>query len=80
MRVPRTTRPRSAGGLSPRHTASPSSEMPSGGGLTPKANALVFAEVGGDATLSLDGLRYSVQGRPGALRDRNDVEVVEEGQ
>ena len=35
IRVPETTKPRSAEGLSPRHTASPSSEMPGGAEVTP---------------------------------------------
>ena len=55
--------------------------MPGGGGVTPSANALVLPKLEAmPHRVSTAFVSYTVQGRPGALRDRNDVEVVEEGQ
>ena len=67
MGLPRTTRPRSVGGLSPRHTASFSSEMPGGGGVTPSANALVLPELEA-ITLSLDGPAFVTPSRAARAR------------
>ena len=52
--------------------------MPGGGGRHSQRERPCCAEVGGDATLGLDGFRHTVQGRPGALWNRNDIEVVAE--
>ena len=40
----------------------------------------LLAEVGGNAAMALDGPRGAVQGLPGTFWDRDDVEVIKEGQ
>ena len=68
IEVRRTTRPRSAGGVSPRHTAAaPSSEMPGGGGGGSLPARTPLSCRNWSRCRGLDAFRHTVQGRPGAF-------------
>ena len=75
----RTTTPRSASGLSPRYTSSPSSAMPGGAGPRLCSDDAGLAEVGGDAAPVFNGTHRHVKGGFRAGWRRDHVQVVQEG-